>query len=123
MRNASNALYNDGLRPTATSNTTCANDQGPMWSYCQGLPIGYDIELHTLTGEPRYLTDALTIFAGVRGTLTAPASWPAPPPSSIHHGRILPSFAVLARVCPRLLVALKPGVNCPTPADCTRNAL
>ena len=86
MRNASNALYNDGLRPTATSNKTCANDQGPMWSYCQGLPIGYDVELHKLTGDPQYLTDALTIFAGVRSTLTAPASWPVPPPSIIMAG-------------------------------------
>ena len=28
MRNASNGLYNDGLRPEPNSNATCANDHG-----------------------------------------------------------------------------------------------
>ena len=49
-----------------------------MWSYCQGLPIGFDIELHRLTHDPQHLADALTIFKGIRSTLVAPASWPGP---------------------------------------------
>eukprot|EP01045_Picozoa_sp_COSAG04_P054660 COSAG04_NODE_24555_length_320_cov_0.701357_1_plen_61_part_10 len=51
-----------------------------MWSYCQGLPIGFDIELHQLTHDPQHLTDALTIFEGISSTLVAPASWPWPGP-------------------------------------------
>ena len=49
-----------------------------MWSYCQGLPIGFDIELHQLTRDPQHLTDALAIFEGIRSTLVATASWPGP---------------------------------------------
>ena len=53
-----------------------------MWSYCQGLPIGFDIELHQLTHDPQHLTDALTIFEGIRSTLVATASWPRRPAES-----------------------------------------
>ena len=78
MRNPAN-LYNDGVRPSPTDNNTCPNDNGPLWSYmyCQGLPIGFDVELHRLTGDSKYLDDALALVDGIRSTLVAPATWPS----------------------------------------------
>ena len=43
-----------------------------VWSHCQALPLGYDLWLHALTGDPDYLADALAIVRGIQRWLTAP---------------------------------------------------
>ena len=86
MRNATNGLYNDGLRgpnPGHPNTLPCSNDNGTIWSYCQGLPLGVAVELHRLRGEQHYLDDALAITAAIQTTLVSPGRWPAAPTTAV----------------------------------------
>jgi predicted alpha-1,6-mannanase (GH76 family) len=73
MRDISSGLFNDGLycaAQTKPNNFTCTNDNGTVWSYCQGLPLGYAQYLHRLTNRTAYLEDALKIVRAVQVQLT-----------------------------------------------------
>ncbi|KAK3688079.1 glycoside hydrolase family 76 protein [Podospora appendiculata] len=58
MINADN-LINDGL--TLNADGTCVNNKMQTWSYNQGVILGGLVELSTATGDPSYLSQAVSI--------------------------------------------------------------
>ena len=82
MRNASTKLYKNELycaahNVSAGRETICTGTDTPMWTYCQGLPLGFDVELHRLTGDNSLLDDAFVISNAVQKYMTVPARWPS----------------------------------------------
>ncbi len=80
MRNASSSLYHNELNCPAHNVsvgrvTVCTGTNTPVWSYCQALPIGFDVELHRRTGDEKHLADAFRISQAVQQYMTVPASW------------------------------------------------
>ena len=69
-----NVLWNDGLyckAQTAPNDVNCTNDNGPIWSYCQAMPLGIATYMHRLTGNATLLTSGLALTARVRASLVA----------------------------------------------------
>jgi len=66
-------LVNDGLT------ADCASNQGPTWTYNQGVILGGLAALHEITGEPGYLRRAETIADAALRDLTTPAGVLAEP--------------------------------------------
>ena len=80
MRNSSSSLYHNELycsahNVSAGRVTTCTGTNTPIWSYCQALPIGFDVELHRRTGDEKHLDDAFLISRAVQQYMTVPATW------------------------------------------------
>lgn len=80
MRNASTKLYKNELycsahNVSAGRVTNCTGTDTPIWTYCQGLPLGFDVELHRLTGDSSHLGDAFVISSAVQKYMTVPARW------------------------------------------------
>jgi predicted alpha-1,6-mannanase (GH76 family) len=66
-------LVNDGLT------AGCASNQGPTWTYNQGVILGGLTVLHEITGEPGYLRRAEQIADAALGGLASPAGILAEP--------------------------------------------
>ncbi len=66
-------LVNDGL------DAGCANNQGPTWTYNQGVILGGLTALHQVTGEAGYLRQARVIADAALRDLTSPAGILAEP--------------------------------------------
>jgi len=101
MRNTTTGLFNDALSKCNKS-TECPNDNGPIWTYCQGLPLGYDIFLWKLTGKASYIQDAIAIAAAVQVNLVASATWPETnivPYAPTDRGNVLSELACDTKNC------------------------